>query len=190
MKKTGTAVGVVIALVLVAVFVPLVEAEFRHTETYLEDEAYQVVETYYETQPLAYEVIESYLYESTYTYRYQTVIGGLVGEGTREVPIEVAAVVVKNTDEIAGSVAVSFSGFPTLFFSSTNLFLAPGETKTASCPADTDEIGNWSYTIEPDMNQVERERTVTRYRQVAKERLVIRYERVPIFEYLRSVISS
>ena len=184
MKKAIVSTAVVVAVVLVAAFVPLVNAEFRHTETYLADEPYEATETYTATLPLSYEVSESYVYESTYTYSYQTNIGGLIGEGTREVPIKVAAVVVKNTDEIAGSVAVSFSGFPTLLFSSAELFLAPGETKTASCPADTDEIGDWSYTTKPGMNEVERERTVTKYRQVEKERLVTRYERVPIFEYL------
>jgi hypothetical protein len=44
----------------------------------------------------------------------------------------------------------------------------------------------WDYTITEPTKMVEKERTVTKYRQVEQERLVTHYKKGSIFEYLRS----
>ena len=189
MKKVVISVVIVVAIALVVGFVPLVEIPYQDTETYYEDEPYEVTETYTETVPLSYEVIDSYVYEDTYTYHYQTQIGGLVWEGAREVPIQVVAVVIKNTDDIAGSFTVSFSGITPLFeitpALTKELDLSPGEEKTAYSPTEYN-INDWSYDVTPSAKEVEKERTVIKYRQVEKGRTVTRYKRGSIFEYLLS----
>jgi hypothetical protein len=189
MKKIVISVVIAIAVVVVVGFVPLMDVPYQVTETYYVDEPYEVMENYTEAVPLSYEVIESYVYEDTYTYHWTTDIGGLTGEGTEEVPIQVAGVDIKNTDDSAGTFTISFSGFTPLFFSSTELNLSPGEEQTASCPSEYD-IHDWDYYVTPDTKQVEMERTVTKYRQVQRERTVTRYKRGSTFEYLRSRFSS
>lgn len=212
MKKVVAGILIAAAIVLVGVFVPLVEAEFRHTETYLEDEPYEATETYHEWEPLRYEVVDSYVDTGTYLYHYRTQIGGLVWEGTREVPYPIARVVVQNLDDVPGEFEVSFTFYGMTkatfdFFreaygddipwdnagthrSSDSILIVPGGTGTATGVArdiDMDALEwKWVYTVAEPEKQVEMERTVTKYRQVEKERLVIRYETVPIFEYLRS----
>ena len=185
MKKIVIAIVIAVALVVVVGFVPLMDVPYQATETYYVDEPYEVTENYTDTVPLTYEVLKSYVYEDTYTYHWRTDIGGIVGEGTREVPIQVAGVDIKNTDDTAGTFSISFSGFTPLFFSSTALNLSPGEKKMASCPCEYN-IDNWSYYVTPDTKQVEKERTVTKYRQVQKQRTVTHYKKGSIFEYLRS----
>lgn len=70
------------------------------------------------------------------------------------------------------------------------LTLEPGQTETAKYSAqdiDLDEqVWEWDYTIAEGTKEVEKERTVTEYRQVERERIVTRYEKGSIFEYLRS----
>ena len=185
MRKAVIGVVIAVVIILVVGFFPSMYVPYEDTETYYVDEPYEVTETYVATVPLSYEVVESYVYDDTYTYHWRTDIGGLVGEGTEEVPIQVAGVDIRNTDDIAGTFTVSFSGFTPLFFSFTELNLSPGEEKTASCPSEYD-IDDWSYDVTPDTKQVEKERTVTKYKQVEKERTVTRYRKGSIFEYLRS----
>jgi hypothetical protein len=197
MKKVVIPIVIVAAIVVIVGFVPIVQVpypvtvQYQDTETYYEDEPYEETETYVATVQLSYEVTDSYIYDDTYTYTYTTQVGGFLWEGTEEVPIEVAGVDIKNTDDVAGTFTVHFSGFTPMFFSSTELDLSPGEEKTASCPSEYD-IDEWDYRVSPDTKEVERERTVTKYRQVERERTVTRervetrYKRVSIFEYLRS----
>lgn len=188
MKKVVIPIVIVVAIVLVVGFVPLIDVPYQDTESYYVDEPYEATETYVETVPLSYEVVKSYVYEDTYTYHWTTDIGGLTGEGTKEVPIQVAGVDIKNTDDIAGTFTVSFSGLTPLFHFdgfTVDLNLSPGEKKTASCPSEYD-IHDWNYYVTPDTKEMEKERAVTRYRQVERERTVTRYKRGSIFEYLRS----
>lgn len=72
--KIVVAILVVVIVALVAAFVPLVEAEFRHTETFLEDEPYEVTETYYVDEP--YVVREEYteVEEQTFTRQKNAVL--------------------------------------------------------------------------------------------------------------------
>lgn len=52
---------------------------------------------------------------------------------------------------------------------------------------DIDKMAlKWEYTITDPTKSVEKERTVTKYRQVEKERTVTRYKKGSVFEYLRS----
>ena len=70
------------------------------------------------------------------------------------------------------------------------LTLEPGQMNTAKYSAqdiDMDEdVWKWDYTITEPTKEVEKERTVTKYRQVERERTVTRYKKGSIFEYLRS----
>lgn len=70
------------------------------------------------------------------------------------------------------------------------LTLEPGQMGIAKYGApdiDMDEDAwKWDYTITEGTKEVEKERTVTKYRQVEKERTVTHYRKGSIFEYLRS----
>jgi len=189
----------VAVIAIVAGFVPITEVpytatvQYQDTETYYEDEPYKDVETYIETVPLTYEAT-SYVRDDIVVERCETIIPGLPPmSGEKEVPIKVASVDVRNADDIGGSFTISFSGFSPMFGSpslTTKLDISPGEVKTAGCPAEY--IGNWSYNVTPSTKMIEKERTVTKYRQVEKERPVTKerlethYKKVPIFEYLLS----
>ena len=114
--------------------------DYQDTETYYENEPYQDTETYSEAAPLSYDAVK-YVKEDTINQRSQIIIGGVVFEDkVVAVPIYIASVDVKNTDAIAGSFTVSFSGITPMFGSpslTTKLDLSPDELKTAVCPAET-----------------------------------------------------
>jgi hypothetical protein len=71
-----------------------------------------------------------------------------------------------------------------------NTTLQPTEVATVSYSVQDIDIDKmaWKgeYTIADPTKAVEKERTVTKYRQVEKERTVTRYKKGSIFEYLRS----
>ena len=195
--KIGIVIGVVIAiLALVVCLVPVKEVTYTVTvdyqgiETYCEDEPYEAVESYTELVPLDYEVIKSYVENDTINEHRQIIIGGVVFQDEIvEIPIQVACVDVRNIDTIAGTFTVAFVVAEPLFGNiPINLEVNPSETKTASCPADN--LGNWSYNITPSTKTIEKERTVTKYRQVEKERTVTkqrpetRYKKVTVLDYL------
>jgi hypothetical protein len=197
MKKVMIGIGIVIAIALVVCLVPLKEVayavmvDYEDTEIYYEDEPYLANETYIEDMPLDFEA-HDYIRTDTIKEHHQIIIGGIVFQDEIvEVPIEVACVKVKNTDDIAGNFTVSFSGFEPMFGElslTTTLSLNTGQQKIAECPADS--IDNWSYEITPSTKEVEAERTVTKYRQVEKQRIVtkqrqeIRYKKVTLLDYL------
>lgn len=197
MKKVVIGIVVVAIIALVVGFVPLMEipytVQYEDTEIFYEDEPYEATETYTATVPLSYEAT-SYVGDSAVVEHYETIIPGLPPmSGEKEIPIKVAYVNVRNTDVTAGSFTVHFSGITPLWGHTpgltTELYLSPGEEGTASCPSEYN-IDDWSYEVTPSTKEVEKERTVTKYRQVEKERPVIRFEtrykKVPIFEYLLS----
>lgn len=70
------------------------------------------------------------------------------------------------------------------------LTLEPSQMGTAKYSAqdiDMDEdVWKWDYTITEGTKEVEKERTVTKYRQVERERPVTHSKKGSIFEYLRS----
>lgn len=196
--KIGIAVAVAVAtLALVICLVPLKEVscavtvDYEDTETYYENEAYNATETYTENVPLSFEA-NDYIKDDTILEHRQLIIGGIVFQDEIvEVPIEIACVKVKNTDDIVGTFTVSFSGFEPMFGEislTRTLSLAPGQRETAECPADS--IDDWDYEVMPGTKQVEQERTVTKYRQVEKQRTVTRqrpetrYKRVTLLDYL------
>jgi len=195
--KVGKVIGVlVVAAALVVCLVPLKEVpytimvDYEDTETYYESEPYQETETYIEHVPLGFEA-DGYIEQDTISEHHQIIIGGIVFQDEIvEVPIEIACVKVKNTDDIAGNFTVSFSGFDPMFGELSlvrTLSLYPGQRQTAECPADS--IANWSYEVMPGTKQVEQERIVTKYRQVEKQRTVTkqrqetRYKKVTLLDY-------
>lgn len=204
-------------------FIPIVEVpytlnvQYQDTETYYELEPCEIVETYYENEP--YEVVEvyndvvplnyetnAYITEDTIQEHNSVIIGGVAFQDEIvDVPVQVANVDIKNTDDIPGSFTISFSGINSIFGSvllTQTLDILPGETKTAKCV--TESIGIWDYDIIPGTKSVIGERIVTKYRQierertttmtiqvlkerpVTKERTEIHYKRIPIFAYLIS----
>lgn len=196
--KIGIAVGVVIAvLTLVVCLVPLktvaytVTVDYEDIETYYENEPYQVTENYTEAMPLSFEA-NSYVKTDTIEEHQQIIIGDtVVYNEIVEVPIQVACIDVENTDDVAGSFVVSFSGIDPMFGPpslTTNLSLGVGEQKTAECPAES--INDWSYEVTPSTKEIEGERTVIKYRQVEKQRTVTkqrqetRYKKVTLLEFL------
>lgn len=197
MKKIVISIAIVVAIVLVIGFVPLIEVpypvtvQYQDTETYYVDEPYELMETYSETVPLDYEVVKS--------------------EGYVEGITCVVSVVLRNLDDIAGTFTVDFSVIYGCTFISpgsiqvTSMFasdekelhLAPNAKGTATFSVDNEypancDVDSWSYDVTPSTKEVEKERTVTEYRQVEKERTVTKereethYKKVPIFEYLLS----
>jgi hypothetical protein len=155
--------------------------DYQDTETYYEDEPYQV--------PLDYEVTKSYVGQGTITHETSTVIGG-IGEShhTWEETIPVACVVVRNIDTISGTFNVSFSVSEPLYdlclgelcLPYRTLSLDPNEAQTAEFSAY--ELGDWSYEVTPstktEYKQVEKQRTVT------KQRPETRYKEVTLLDYL------
>lgn len=196
-KKIGIPLGIIVAVALVICLAPLKEVaysvtvDYEDVETYYEDEPYQVTETYTDAAPLSFEA-KDYVKADTIKERRQIVIGGTVlQDEVVEVPIETACVDVRNTDDIAGTFTVSFSGITPMFGSpslTTKIDLSPDEVKTATCPADN--IADWSYSVTPSTKMVEKQRDVTKYRQVEKQRTVIkqcpetRYKKVTLLDYL------
>ena len=194
--KIGIAVGVVVvALALVVCLAPLktvpytVMVDYEDTETYYEDEPYADVETYTEMVPLDYEVVESDMDVEGHT--------------------ATVSVVVRNQDDIAGTFTVDLTviygctfiapgsiEITSMFASDEReLYLKPNKTGTATYSADNPypancDVDSWSYDVTPGTKELEKERTVTKYRQVEKQRTVIkqrqetRHKKVTLLDYL------
>jgi hypothetical protein len=192
-------VGILIAVLAVVVcLVPLKEVayavtvDYEDTETYYEDEPYEVTENYTEAVPLSFEA-DDYVDEDVTYEHHQIIIGDIVFQDEIvEVTIYKACVKVRNTDAVAGDFVVSYSGFEPMFgeiSTTTTLTLNPGKQKVAECVAES-TIGSWSYDVTPGTKGVEAERTVTKYRQVEKQRTVTkqrqetRYKRATLLDYL------
>ena len=168
-----------------------VTVDYEDIEIYYENEPYQVTENYTENVPLSFEA-NAYVDEDVIYEHQQIIIGDIVFQDEIvEVPIYIACVQVKNTDDVAGEFVVSFSGFEPMFGDPSltrTLSLDPGEQETVECPAES--IDDWSYEVTPDTKPVEQERTVTKYQQVEKQRTVtkqrleIYYEKVTLLDYL------
>ena len=237
MKKVVIGIVIVVAIALVAGFVPLIEVPYTITVTCYEDEPYEAIETYSETQLLVYEVVESYTETDSYKVRYQIVIGGIVFQDEIvDVFYPVGYVTLQNKDSVSGTFGVQFTfyaleklqagmyGHPDFNFTDylagedpdsyldkldwgkldwdevmifcdvydeqESLILEPDEAGTAmTAISDIDidkHVWKWVYTITEPTKTVEKERIVTKYRQVERERTETHYKKVPIFEYLFS----
>lgn len=208
--KIGKAIGIIIAvLVLVVCLVPLKEVsyavtvDYEDTETYYEDEPYQVTENYTETVPCDYEVIDSYDEIVEVLYRDDEEIPGVPREVGYGDPAPKGFVTIRNTDDVAGILTIHFSFwewdeyisgfFPIKEYQEgeVTLYIEPGESDVAVFLAyklgtgggnsgmqelfDYEPGGwDWEYTISEATKTIEHERTVTKYRQIEKQRKVIR----------------
>jgi len=185
------------ALVAVGFTVPVVTvpyetvAEFQGTETYYEREPYEVTETYTENEPIT----ETY-YE-TVSLKYK-VAERISTEGFP--PGQYLAIVeITNTDDFSGYFTFTWLGISpysgTTYPLGSPKLLAPGQRMSPSRQTFTPEIGNYSIetstkTVEKTRilgeTQVEKERTVTLYRDVKKTRpvtlqnTVTEYKKVPL----------
>jgi len=210
MKKTGTAVGVVIALVLGAVFVPLVEAEFRHTETYLEDEPYEVTETYYETEPLEYRRLDSFHTEAVKDVRRRADFRGYdLPHEIVEWPDFALYFVVQNLDDVVGTFEIRYT------ITTANKEAAERQMHLSQrTPEEYEELEREYYAgsielqlessqigvyicppggiyIAPDRVPFDHEhdiapdtKEVEKERTVTRERTETHYKRITLFEYL------
>ena len=110
MKKIVIPIVIAVAIIVVVGFVPLMDVPYEDTETYYVDEPYEATETYYETQPLTYEVVESYTDTESYQERRRIVIGGIVFQDEIvDVFYPVGYVTVKNTDTVDGAFIIHFT---------------------------------------------------------------------------------
>jgi len=187
--KIGIAIGAtIVILALVICFVPLVTVpyevtvDYQDTETYYEDEPYEATETYTETVPLDYEVVKT--------------------EAGIEGTTPVVTVVVQNMDTVSGTFTVHLSIRSNIWgqliyfldYDEKELDLGPGQMGTATNRADDvnaeESDWSWSYNVTAGTKGVEKERTVTKYRQVEKQRTVTRqrqethYKRITLLDYL------
>ncbi len=148
--KAGIIIGIVIAIIaLVVCLVPLkwvsqeVTVDYEETQTYYENEPYEVTENYTEVVPCDYKVIKSYDEIVKVLYRDDEEIPGMPRETGFGDLAPKGYVVVKNTDDIAGTVTVKFSfwtwdEYMTGFFpiekyqeGEVELYIEPGESDTA-----------------------------------------------------------
>jgi len=214
MKKVVISIVIVVAIALVVCFVPMKEVayaitvDYEDTETYYENEPYEVTENYTEVVPLDY-WFDSYVRqeEGTLTHITQVNMGTSAHsweyeQRTRREYLTFACVKVKNMDTVAGTFWVSISvkepsfegdnPYPSTWehdmFPEGKLDLAPGEVGVRQCLAD--ELGDWTYNITADTKKIEQERTATKYRQVEKQRTVskqrqeTRFKNVSLLDYL------
>ena len=206
MKKVVISLVTVVAVVLVAGLVPLLEVPFpvtvqyQDTETYYVDEPYEVVETYFETETLEYHIVEYH-----------------VGYAMENLPIGAkppcawALITLLNTDTASGTFIIHlyltvecltpigedrFDFVSNDYQDSKELYLEPGEIGTwekywTEIDLSPESNCRWGYEV-TGSKTVEKQRTATKYRQVQRERTVTRertethYKRVPIFQYLLS----
>lgn len=199
MQKVIIGLGIVVAIAaLVVCLVPLKEVAYAVTvdyediATYYEDEPYLDTETYIDQVPLDFKA-DPYVRTETHQAQYTIIIGDVVFQDEIvEVEIHVANVDVMNLDDVSGNFSVSFSGFEPEFSEHSLtmvLELGPGELQTAKCLAEG-TIDDWDYQVTPSTKAVEKERTVTKYRQVEKQRTVTkqrqetRYKKVTLLDYL------
>lgn len=208
------AIGVFVLLVISALvisFAPLMDAaytitiDYQDTETYYEDEPYEVIDTYYETEPLDYEVVEAYL-----STDIQWEGEGVVPPSIPVVPL--CCVTLRNIDTVPGIFDVHFSFevshisisaesirlWSEAYAGRKELYLKPNETKTVNhrfgevnlSELERSDDFSWGYKVTPATKTIERERIVTKYRQVEKQRIVMkqrletRYKKVTLLDYL------
>jgi hypothetical protein len=210
-KKIGIPIGIIVAAALVLCLVPLktvaytVMADYQDTETYYENEPYEV--------PLDYDVTKSYVDKDTRLERHRIIIGGeVLQDEIVEVSSPIGCVMVQNIANVSGTFNVGFSFYALDKFeaelfkegrtesefkeymkivgekynSNKNLNLESGEAGTAKYNAydinmDEDEWF-WEYEVTPgtktEYNQVEKQRTVT------KQRSETCYKKVTLLDYL------
>lgn len=215
--KIGIVVGIVIAIAAIVVcLVPLkwvssqVTVDYEDTETYYENEPYEVTENYTEAVSCDYKVIASYDEIVKVLYRDDEEFPGVPREVGFGDPAPKGYVVVKNTDNITGTFTIHFSfcewdEYMSGFFpieeyqeGEVTLHIEPGESDVAVFLAYKLGIGggnggmveeffdyepggwSWEYTITEATKIVEQERTVTEYRQVEKQRTVTK-QRLEIY---------
>ena len=194
--KAGIIAGIIVIVAAIVMWqAPLkdvpytVMVDYEDTETYYENEPYEDTETYTETVPLDYEVVDT-----------DIDVGGQT--------VTVSATV-RNKDNVAGTFTVelsmvygcTFIGPGSIEITSLldsdedELHLEPNDTDTATYSSDNPypmncALDSWSYDVTPGTKEVERERTVTKYRQVEKQRTVTkqrqetRYKKVTLLDYL------
>jgi len=182
MKKIVISVVIVVAIALVVGFVPIVEVPYQDTETYYEYEPYQDVETYTETELVPQvEIIENHMdIEGDVLWvRGEVKNSSNITFATLDVDIHAICPVRDVEDTYDGKSVVL--DYPVAF--------KPGEVRNFSATFDRNVVED-SYTLKIYQPLaeigVEKERTVTKYRQVEKERTVTHYKKGSIFEYLRS----
>lgn len=186
MKKVVISIVVAVAIVLVVGFVPIMDVPYQDTETYYEDEPYQDVETYTETELVPQvEILEHYMdiVGDVLWVRGKVKNSSNITSATLDVSIHAICPVRDVEDSYyAKSVVLDY---PVAF--------KPGEVRNFSATFNRNVVED-SYTLKIYQPLaeigVEKERTVTKYRQVENERTVTHYKKGSIFEYVLSRFQS
>lgn len=172
--RIGLAVAVVVAVAAIVVcLVPskqvpyTILVDYKDTETYYEDEPYQVTESYNETQPLQYRELDSFTTEAISDVEARAAMRGYdLPDETVEWPYFAVYVVVENLDDVPGTFEVRYSCIGTAdkgaaetyqwlldltseeyqdldiecYVGSTELYLQPQDVGVAICPESGVEI--------------------------------------------------
>jgi hypothetical protein len=182
MKRVVIGIVIGVAVVLVVGFIPLMDVPYQATETYYENEPYQDVETYTETELVPQvEIIEHHMdIEGDVLWVHGKVENSSnITFATLDVSI-MATCPVKDVEDTYDARTVVLDS-PVAF--------KPGEVRDFSTTFNRNVVeDNYTLKIYQPLAEVsvEKERTVTKYRQVEKERTVTRYKKSTIFEYLLS----
>jgi hypothetical protein len=181
-KKIIIGIVIAVAVVVVVGFVPLIDVPYQATQTYYENEPYQDVETYTETELVPQvEIIEQHMdIEGDVLWiRGQVENSSNATFATIDVSIQATCPVKDVEGSYTGKSVVL--DYPVAF--------KPGEVRDFEATFDRNVVeDNYTLKIYQPLAEVsvEKERTVTKYRQVEKERAVTYYKKSSAFEYLRS----
>jgi len=182
MKKIVIIIAVVLAIVLVVGFAPLMDVPYQAVETYYADEPYQDVETYTETEFVPQvEILEHHMdIEGDVLWvRGKVKNNSNTTLATIDVSIHATCPVKDVEGSYTGKAVVL--DYPVAF--------KPGEVRDFETAFNRNVVeDNYTLKIYQPLAEVsvEKERTVTKYRQVEKERTVTRYKKGSIFEYVLS----
>jgi len=167
----GGGLVVLIAGALVALFTIQVGAEYEREESYTDQEAYTVSEAYTDREPYSVQVEVPLTYKVLNSRSYR--------DGVFDV-WDHQEISLSNDDTAHGTFQVQCQFRDQrggVRRDTQSLTLAPGQTGTVKCKADTyqtDEI-TYKYDVVPGKKSI----TEIRYREVTKYRDVTRYRDVP-----------
>lgn len=245
-KRIIIGIVVAVAIIVFVGFAPILNVPYQDTETYYIDDVsqpYEAMETYYETVPLSYEVVQFYSDIEFFQVGKQIIVlGFVIKDETTDVAIPTGHITVKNTDSVEGVIGIhstfcavdklkavaaglgppdfdpeeyAAAEDPDSYLASRdwgdldwdrltslckqynvqeNKTIQPGVPagfSVSNAAIDTSKMAwKWEYTITQAVKTVQKERTVTRYRQLERERTVTHYWKGSIFEYFRSGFQS
>jgi len=174
--RSALIVAVLLLLVVAGASALPVTVTYQEDETYTDTEPYTVQEPYQVQveQPLSYDPVRV------------SATDGLQGFNW----VASRHIALANTDTEPGTFTVhcTFRTLHKTLSDSARVYILPGESKTATCTADTDygEDIDFTYTVTPGTKLVTqtRQRDVTKYREVTNTRTVTKTREVRLYQKL------